>query len=301
MIKQARVTNYLGEFITLDLKSPSASGLFVKNIDGLDPGKATINVADISNADGSIYNSSRLGFRNIVLSLGFLPNPTIEDTRQNLYKYFPIKSKINIEVETDNRLCQVDGYVESNDINIFSKEEGAIISVVCPEAYLRSAVKNITLLSGMEDMFEFPFSNESLSENLIIFGNSENVREGLIEYTGDVPIGIEIYIHAVGTVTHLRIANLSNGELMDIDDTKLTLLVGSGIIAGDDIVISTIKGEKFIKLTRNVVDYDILYALGDNPDWFQLNKGDNIFTYLADSGLSNLDFRIENLVAYEGV
>lgn len=38
-----------------------------------------------------------------------------------------------------------------------------------------------------------------------------------------------------------------------------------------------------------------------NTDWFTLAKGDNIFAFTADSGVTNLQFRIENKVIYEGV
>jgi hypothetical protein len=54
-------------------------------------------------------------------------------------------------------------------------------------------------------------------------------------------------------------------------------------------------------LIREGVSYNILNCLDKNTDWFTLAKGDNIFAFTADSGVTNLQFRIENKVIYEGV
>lgn len=82
---------------------------------------------------------------------------------------------------------------------------------------------------------------------------------------------------------------------------KLQKLTGKGVVASDDIVINTSKGDKSITLIREGVSYNILNCLDKNTDWFTLAKGDNIFAFTADSGVTNLQFRIENKVIYEGV
>ena len=88
---------------------------------------------------------------------------------------------------------------------------------------------------------------------------------------------------------------------MKIDTVKLQKLTGKGIVASDDIVINTSKGDKSITLISEGVSYNILNCLDKNTDWFTLAKGDNIFAFTADSGVTNLQFRIENKVIYEGV
>ena len=88
---------------------------------------------------------------------------------------------------------------------------------------------------------------------------------------------------------------------MTIDTAKIEKLTGQGIVAWDDIIINTIKGEKSITLIREGVFYNILNCLDKNTDWFTLTKGDNIFKFTAESGETNLQFRIENQIVYEGV
>lgn len=304
MIKSVTVTNHLDESIKLDLFNPDESGFIIKNIDGLGPVKANINFKELATNDGSIDNSARLSSRNIVMSLQFIESPTIEETRLKSYKYFPIKRNIKILIETDNRICETIGRVETNVPTIFSNAEGCQISVLCPNPYFYSAGENganQTIFYGTDPLFEFPFSNESLTEDLIEFGSIENRTEGTVYYDGDAEIGITIQIHAVGEAAGLVIYNTRTREFMRINDDKLKSLIGSGIQAGDEITITTSRGEKGIYILRNGVTTNILNSLEKPIKWFQLSKGDNTFAYTASAGLTNLQFRIENKVIYEGV
>lgn len=304
MIKAITVTNYLGDSLVLNLARPEESGFVVKSVTGLGPGTANINTTEVSTNDGGLYNSSRLSTRNIVITLGFLWKDSIEDVRQKSYKYFPIKKKLTLLIETDNRQAEIEGYVETNDPNIFSKEEGADISIICPNPFFYSSGvdgSNTTVFYGIDPMFEFPFGNESLYDALLEMGSIQNQHEKVITYNGDAEIGVTITIHAIGEASNITIYNTGTREIMKIDTEKLSALTGSGIIAGDDIVICTVKGNKSIKLLRSGKTTNILNCLDKNTDWFQLAKGDNIFAYTAQSGSSNLQFKIDNRVIYEGV
>ena len=304
MIKSVTITNHLDESIKLDLFNPEESGFIIKSIEGLGPVKANINFKELATNDGAIDNSARLSSRNIVMSLQFMESPSIEETRLKSYKYFPIKRNIKFLIETDSRICETIGRVETNVPTIFSNAEGCQISILCSNPYFYSAGENgtnQTIFYGTEPLFEFPFSNESLTEDLIEFGSIENRTEGTIYYDGDAEIGITIQIHAVGEAEGLVIYNTKTREIMRINDDKLKSLMGSGIQAGDEITITTSRGEKGIYMLRNGVTTNILNSLEKPIKWFQLSKGDNTFAYTASAGLTNLQFRIEKKVIYEGV
>lgn len=307
MIYSIVVTNYLGDRIKLELGKPDVSGFLIKSITGLGPAKANVNTTEVSTNDGSLFNSARLSQRNIVLDMVFINTvygESIEDLRQKTYKYFPLKKSVELTIETDNRYMKTTGYVESNEPNIFSSQEGTQISIICPDPYFYSAGEdgnNVTNFYSIDPMFEFPFSNESLDEPLLVFGEIQIKTEGVITYHGDSEIGVMIYIHAIGPATNINIYNTETREVMRINTEKISSLTGKGIVASDDIVINTAKGEKSITLIREGVSYNILNCLDKNTDWFTLAKGDNIFAFTADSGVTNLQFRVENKVIYEGV
>ena len=300
MIKMITVTNHLGDSITLDLARPELSGFAVLSISGLGPGKATINTADMSTIDGSTFSSAKLPQRNIVLTLKYLWKDSIEDMRHLSYKYFPIKRKITLAIMTDSRHMEIDGYVESNEPVIFSRDSCTTISIICTDPYFRSVGEsgmNVTSFSDMEPLFEFPFSIEGSAE----FGRINRYSVKAVTYMGDAEIGVTITIHAVGNATNVRIYNSGTRETMRIDTDKLVTLTGAAIIAGDDIVICTEPGKKSVTLVRNGIRTNILNCLDRNSSWFKLHRGDNVFGYTADTGSDNLQFAIENRVLYEGV
>lgn len=307
MIKSLKVTNYVGDSIKLNLREPEKSGFLIANVEGLGPSKATINTTDILTHDGTMFNSARLDQRNIVLSIIFFDSinkESIEDLRQKSYKYFPLKKKLELVIETDNRIVKTTGYVESNEPNIFSSMEGSQISIICPDPYFYSAGPdgdNVTNFYSIEPMFEFPFSNESLTEPMLTFGEIKLRTEGVVVYTGDAEIGVTINIHAIGPAKNITIYNTGTRETMRIDSDKIEALTGSGIIASDDIIITTMRGDKSITLLREGVSYNILNCLAKNTDWFRLAKGDNLFAFTAETGISNLQLSIKNKVVYEGV
>ena len=307
MIKSFTVTNYLGDSIKLEMGRPEQSGFLIRSVSGLGPAKASINAIEISTNDGSLFNSARLNQRNIVFDLIFIESvnrESIEDIRQKSYKYFSVKKNLTIVIETDNRIVKTVGYVESNEPNIFSSQEGARISIICPDPFFYSAGEDGTIKTvfyGIDAEFEFPFSNESLIEPLLLLGTMQIKTENNIYYPGDAEIGITIKIHALGDVSNVTIYNSGTREIMKINTDKLISMTGYGIIAGDDIVISTLKGDKSITLIREGVSTNILNSLAKDTDWFTLAKGDNIFAFGADEGTSNLQFFVKNSVIYEGV
>ena len=307
MIYSFAITNYLGDRVKLELGKPEVSGFLIKSVTGLGPVKANVNTTEVVTNDGSMFNSARLSQRNIVFQLAFVDTvygETIEDIRQKSYKYFPAKKSVEIVIETDNRYVKIKGYVESNEPDIFSSQEGTQISIICPDPYFYSAGEdgnNVTDFYTIDPMFEFPFSNESLTDPLLIFGEIQIKTEGVITYYGDSEIGVVIYIHAIGPATNINIYNTETREVMMINTTKLEKLTGKGLVASDDIVINTTKGEKSITLIREGASYNILNCLDKNTDWFTFSKGDNIFAFTAETGVTNLQFRIENQVIYEGV
>jgi hypothetical protein len=301
MIQSIIVTNHLGESETMELARPEQSGFAVLSVEGLGPVKADISLTEMAAMDGSMYNSARAEPRNIVFRLRFLPKPDIETTRQKSYRYFPLKRRIEILFLADNRTVETYGYVESNEPDIFRSEEETIISVRCPEAYLYGETDQVTIFSSQTALFEFPFSNESLVSPLLEMSSISFETEKTVIYSGDAQIGILIHIHANGSANDIVITNSVTLETLTIDSAALIASVGADITAGDDFYISTVKGNKYATLIRGSTEYNILNCLGDNPTWFELDRGDNIFAFDADSGLSNLEFDITNRIAYEGI
>ena len=293
MIRSVTVTNYRGDSIKLELAKPEKSGFVVKSITGLGPVKSTINTTEMSTTDGALYNSARTPSRNIVFNLGFLWKNTIEEVRLESYKYFPNKKKIKMLFETDARLAEIEGYVESNEPDIFSSSEGATISVICPDPYFYLAgVENVTSFDGINPLFEFPFCNDSLTEPLLEMSEIVSITENVVKYEGDVEIGITLNFHALGPVKNISIFNL---------DTRDVMRLNTEMQAGDDIIVNTVKGNKSVDLIRDGQRTSILRCLSKDSDWFTITKGTNRFAYESEGGKEYLQLTIRNRIIYEGV
>lgn len=223
MIKSVTVTNHLGESLILELTRPDLSGFIVKEIDGLGPVKADINTTKRATMDGAVYNSASAGQRDITFQLQFYTTgiESIEDIRHRSYKYFPLKKQVTIRVETDNRISETVGYIESNEPNIFSNQEGCTVVVVCPDPYFYSTNTNETIFYGVEPAFEFPLFNDSSTEPLLELGTVKNKTEENVFNSGDVEVGMSIIMHATGDVSNVTIYNLDTRERMDLDTSKM--------------------------------------------------------------------------------
>lgn len=304
MIKSLTVTNYVGDSWEIELAKPEKYGIAITDITGIDAVTADIYDQEMASSDGSIYTSSRATKRNIVISATLLPVTTVEEVRHLLYKMFPVKHATTLRFETETRVCEINGYVESNAHVIFKEQVTIQVSVICPYPYFHSVEEdgsNVTYFYGIEAMFEFPFSNESLTDNLIEFGEIVNRKENVIVYGGDEDTGIIIRIDAFGSAGSITIHNVLTRESMRLDNDKLQKMTGKRISQGDSIIISTVKNDKYIQLLRDGVYTNILNCLDRDSDWIGLSNGDNVFAYEADSGADNLQFRIEHDILYTGV
>lgn len=310
MIETISVTNYLGENFEFELAFPEKSGFAITKVDGLSPGKATINMDEAATTDGNRFNSARISSRNIVLTIRLLDGYgySIEELRKTLYRCFSLKRELTLRIKSETRYVEIQGYVETNEISIFTKTSTATISIICPDPFFYSSGENGTVytsFSGVAPEFEFVFSNESLAEKKIEVGRIENSMERVIIYDGDVSVGMKISIHVVGEaeIGNINIYNVLTREFMTIDVAKVATFTGGKITIGDDIIINTSKGKKSIRLIRAGETYNILNCINRDASWFQLSQGDNIFAYTVDSesGSSSLQFIMENRIVYEGI
>lgn len=301
MIRSVTVTNPRGESLKMELRRPELSGYVIYRIEGLGPPPATINTTDLATGDGSIYNSAHIQARNILIYIKNLFMPTIEETRIGLYKYFPIKKKIKLTIETDIKSVEIYGYVEKNEPEIFSSQQTVQISILCPAPALLSPIAESVGFLGILPWFEFPFSNESLFDNLLEFGRISIDRYISVPYKGDIDNGVLITIHMLDEVKNLIIFNSETYGSISFNDTQIINLTGSGLNQGDVIEMSTIRGNRYVKLLRGGVYTNIISAIGVNTDWFQLTQGDNVFEFNVSTNMEDVMIIFTYHNAYGGM
>ena len=104
-------------------------------VDGLGPPKAEMSSSKYANLDEDHYQGSRVGARNIVLTLELAPsyslNQDAEDLRTQLYKYFAPKNTVNLEFITTKGTRYISGVVESFEPPMFVQVPAVQISIMC--------------------------------------------------------------------------------------------------------------------------------------------------------------------------
>lgn len=301
MIKSITVTNPKGESLKMVLDNPSTSGLYISNVEGLGPSQANIVANELATIDGAIFSSARQSTRNIVFSIGMWAEEDIELMRQKTYRYFPIKKKVTIRIETDKKIVECTGYVESNTPDIFSEQETTQISIICPDPYFYDLSDEIISFSGALPNFEFPFENASLDDDLLEFGTISLDTRRTIVYNGDEDTGININIQVLDEVKNIRINNTETYEKFIIYTDKISQITGKKLSQGDEIYISTTKGNKYIRLLREGKWHNIISAVDKDSDWFQLSVGPNTFNFMADEGKENITLLFVYRNAYGGI
>ena len=257
------------------------------NISGLTPSKASINYSNIVGSDNLIFNSAKMGTRNLILTI--LPESPVEKNRINLYNFFRIKQLVKIEYSNNSRNVAIEGYVESIEGSIFSRRQELRISIICLQPYFKDAVAMIEELSQILNLFEFPFAIE---EEGIPFSEIDKTYMKTVVNRGDVSCGMTILLQSTGTVKNPIIYDATNR-------TKFGLNVTMN--GGDLIRINTNHGQKSVALERNGVSTNIIGNIVSDSVWFQLDPGDTIFAYDADTGTSLLIVTFIHSNMYGGV
>lgn len=303
MIQSVTVENPKGEKLKMVLTKPELCGLIVENIEGLGPSHANINTYELATTDGGIFSGARQESRQIILTLRMmaLEHLSIEQSRLLTYHYFPIKKKVRLIIETDVRTVECEGYVESNEPVVFSDQESTVVTLNCPDPFFYHGHYSEKIFSGVEPIFEFPFENNSLTENLIEFGELRLDTRATINYPGDVDTGMLITIHFIGTATNITLYNTDTREKMGINTQKIADLTSGAVGAGDDILINTKRGERYARLLRNGVYTNVISAIDKDADWMQLSVGDNTFAFTAETGDTNVVMTLTYRAAYGGV
>jgi len=246
----------------------------VVRVDGLTPPASTVNLSNLVSDDGSIYNSSKVNERNMVIYVRLLSD--VENQRQLLYRYFQSKQYCKIYYKNNNRNVYIEGYVEAIEGNLFTNSQEIQISIICPKPYFRGFNEILFDMSSIIALFEFPFS---IPAEGIEFSRIEKTTRTVVTNTGDVESGLKIEMWAIGTV--------KNPTVFLVDDYNKFFKLNIDLVDGDLIEVNTYKGEKSVKLTRNGVVIDIMNAIDRRNTWFQLEVGDNQFTYECEEGENN--------------
>ena len=230
---------------------------------GVTPPKAEVNTSPLATKDGSLFNSSRLQNRNIVLTV--CPVGNVEQARLGLYSFFKAKQAVQLELKTASRDVVIDGWVESVNGDLFSPRQAIQISIICPDPYFRDKDETVVNYS---------------SQAATLVNGSDDAVGFVTEFT------------ASGAVEGVTLVNSTNGQSFAVSVT---------LASGDKLILNTKRGEKSVKKVHNGTETSVINLMDVNSDWVQLEVGSNSLSFSCTSGAANLSAKSVLQQIYEGV
>lgn len=276
----------------------SVNSVFHVNVD-----KDVSGLADIQNEiysisgmeqDGETFIAARIESRDIEIE-GSIKERNKDkriSLRRKLTHIMNPKQKAKLYYEYGD-FRRVIGCVPEN-APFFSKSDiytDFSIQLVCSDPFWNEEFETREDIATWIGAFEFPL--EIPYDIGIEFGYRQlslivNVLNG-----GDVPCGIRVDFRALGTVTNPYLLNLETREFIKFNNCELE--------AGDVLSISTYYGKKSVTITHNGITTDAFRLLDVDSTYIQLNVGDNLFRYDADSNLENLEVSVYHNDRFLGV
>lgn len=271
----------------LDFISPNGSILplvgnskfKITNIDGMTTASAELATSTVTNMDGDILNNKRAMPRSIVFDIAI--ENEVEATKRYILKYVKFKQKGTLRWTQDDREVEIEGIVESIDMPRWTNSTAMQFTLYCSQPYWQDVNFIVQEISAVLDLHYFTnYENDMLyfTEEGQPFGEYDINKTKVFNNDGDVDVGIEIHIVALGSVTNPIIYN-SRGEFIGVD-VELN--------AGDEILITTEKGNKKISLNGQ----NIISKIKEQSTWLQLPTGEEEFTIDSESGEDNMYFTI---------
>lgn len=260
MLTEVQATSDQGSLLSLPLSAVS-SGIFVKEIEGLDPVKATIVSAGFPSQTGEQYQASKREARDITLHLGIEADWVLEeprDVRARIYQFFMPRTWTDLAfVDSNGITFRITGMIESCQTPPFSKDPAVDVVVRC-------------FYSDFVD-HDVVFDSDSTVSNTLMTD---------IEYAGSVETGFRFQLFVDRTVSAFTLYNeMPSGKLRQLDFSY-------PLLNGDTVTIDTVPGEKVITLTRSGVSSSILFAMSSQSAWLDFWPGLNKFrAYATGAGI----------------
>lgn len=273
MIEQVEIRTEFGKTLVLPMRE-SANGLFITELDGLDPTKSNIVTTSFARRDGTQQQASRRESRYPSIKLGFDPDydeHTIDSIRDHLYRIFMTKTNVELRyLRSDGLHVKVFGEVETFESPRMTQDPDATIRIFCFDPDFRS-----------------------LSDKIITDHTVSDDSVGILEYAGSVETGFIFRMTADRPVAGVTISNVTDNGKAHILEFR------GGLNFEDKLEISTVAGSKGAWVTRGTNRVSVLQGVSSFADWVNLFPGDNRLNVFTEG--APVQFDIEYSDKYGGI
>ena len=284
-----RYINLLFKSNNRELKVYKNSSYKLLEIEGIESGDYDIKTSDNANNDGCFITSRRIESRVITLKFLIDNNNNIEIERRRMISFFSPKTDGKLVVDYSGKKRLINYTVSDLEIeiteNVFQNQV-VEVELLCADPFFHEVVPVKVDVASWKPKFYFPLKLSTL------MGLREPNLIATINNDGDTRAGIIVKFIATGTVVNPSFFNVDTREYFKINKTMKD---------GDTITVNTNTGHKTVVSNEAGKITNILNLWDLKGSFMQLDLGDNLFRYNADSGLENLDILLYFDPSYLGI
>lgn len=262
-----------------------ADGLYSKLMD--------VNTSSTTGVDGSVYHSSSLKQRNIVLSLKDIGN--YSENRDFLNMLFEEKTFGELLIRDEGKERKIEYIVEkvtSDGDNAYRTHQ---VSLICPDPYFYDLYDHSFMMAAFVPAFSFAHAFTAAKEE---FGYRQKEKIKVINNELSVDgTGMTIRITCNGSVKNPSITRVEDHAHISIGTTAKPL----SLVAGDVVTVTTESGNKKVTLTHDGTVSSINQYLSEDSTFLQLSRGTNSIGYSADEGVDSMIIGISYRQRYTSV
>ena len=260
----------------------------VVEITGLNPPPASLFLGKSPNRKGAKKNGSTLDERNLVIRIRV--HGDVEYNRNALYSWVDTEQELKIYYQNGAKNVYCEGTVTDCDFSLFTESQIISVAITCPDSYLKELNAIITEISALLKQFTIPFAIDAggVPFSTIRENNTTNI------FNSGAETGVKITIKCNG--------NVENLSIFDANDMTRIFTIKTKLLKDWFVIIDTESSPKTVKLYKpdGTVE-NLMKRLAASPTWFTLKKGNNLFGYLADSGIADAEITFAYENKYLGV
>lgn len=211
------------------------------NADGLTGVSSDISSSTTPSMDGDKVNNVRTQPRGIVLDLRVKNGVDVEEAKRYILHTIKPKQKGRLVFTQRGRAIDITGVVEAISMPRFGRGVVMQVSLYCSSPYWQDVENVLVEISRVISLHYFPIDENGLAfpSDGIPFGEYDLNMTQTYTNDGDTDCGIVISIIAIGDVTNPVIYK-ADGSYIGVNDS---------LVAGDELIINTNRGEKRITKT----------------------------------------------------
>lgn len=262
---------------------------WLQSVEGLGELEVDVESEKAADQDGELYKGASAAKRNVVIKLTVIPpdGRTHAEIREEFFAFFVPRETGTLYLYDTAATKKIEYKVEDVDFDMDGIFRDVTLSLLCHNPIFSAAEEESVEIAETTGLIEWPLDLPPVFE----VGIKAEALMATIVNDSSVSRGLTITFRASGEVVNPGMVEVNRQQSLKINTT---------MHAGDVIVLTTGPQNKRLKLQRGMTETNINNLWDFGGTWLQVEPGENVFRYTADSGTDALEVTLASTPGYWG-